>query len=149
MLRLNDIIGYVTDPELGERLHRLGHEGRIEYLVLSQQDTRRHRLRMTTDQGSDCAVALDRSVHLGDGAILLLDKDRAIVVRMQAERWLTLAPADIAAALELGYNAGNLHWRVRFTGEHIQVSLQGPEEAYLERLAPLMSGGRVAKVEDD
>jgi urease accessory protein len=51
---------------------------------------------------------------LFDGAVLLLEPDRAIVVRVNAERWLSLPPRSIANAVEPGYQAGNLHWRARF-----------------------------------
>ena len=46
------------------------------------------------------------------GAILVLDESRAIIVRSETERWLRLEPRSIADAIELGYQAGNLHWRV-------------------------------------
>ena len=149
MLRLRGILGYASDPALAERLHRLGHDGAVEYLFLDHKDTLRHRLRVTTDKGTDCAIALDRAQHLGDGAVLLAEAGRAIVVRMTEERWLRLAPADAAAALQLGYHAGNLHWRVRFDRAVLEVALEGPEEAYLERLGPLFAEGRVRRPADD
>lgn len=148
MVRLTTILGQATDSGLAERLHRLGHDGRVEYLVLDRADTQRHRLRAETDQGTECAIALDRKQHLDNGAVLLLDDDRAIVVRMKEQPWLSLRPRDAAAALELGYWAGNLHWRVRFDGDVIKVALDGPEQEYLDRLAPLLADGRARRVDD-
>ena len=148
VVRLNGIVGFASEPRLAERLHRLGHEGRVEYLVLDRADTARHRLRAVTDRGTDCAIALERSERLGDGAVLLLEKARAIVVRMKEEDWLGLEPADAAAALEIGYHAGNLHWRVRFRGGILEVALEGPEAGYLERLAPFFADGRVRRAGD-
>mgnify|MGYP006140052353 CR=1 FL=1 len=46
-----------------------------------------------------------------------LAEARAVIVRVEPEAWLRLRPADAAAALAVGYHAGNLHWRVRFEGE--------------------------------
>ena len=80
--------------------------------------------------------------------MLALDENRAIVVRLQVERWLSLAPRDEAAGLELGYFAGNLHWRVRFEGPRLLIALEGPEEDYLARLEPLLRDGRAMRVED-
>ena len=54
-----------------------------------------------------------------------------------------------AAALELGYFAGNLHWRVRFEGERLLVALEGPEEDYLSRLKPFLDVGRARRAERD
>ena len=50
------------------------------------------------------------------------------------------------AALELGYFAGNMHWKVAFDGERLRIAVQGPVESYLERLAHLLRDGRVSRV---
>jgi urease accessory protein len=148
MLRLETILGLVTAPDIAEALHHLEHHGRVEYLTLSEADTQRHRLRALTDRGTECAIALPRHQHLSNGAVLLLEKDRAVVVRMQALQWLTLQPRDAAAALELGYFAGNMHWKVEFDGERLRIALQGPVETYLERLGHLLGDGRAARASD-
>ncbi|MBM3518576.1 MAG: urease accessory protein UreE [Alphaproteobacteria bacterium] len=148
MLRLNGIIGFATDAALAEPLHRLEHAGAVEYLVLDREDTLRHRVRARTDHGTECAIALARDQHLADGSVLVLEPARAIVVRMREESWLALAPRDAAAALELGYHAGNLHWRVRFAGERLLVAREGPVQAYLDRLAPLIAAGKVRPADE-
>ncbi len=81
--------------------------------------------------------------------MLVLEDTRAVVVRLAAERWLALAPRDSAAALELGYFAGNLHWRVRFAGERLLVALEGPEDDYLVRLKPFLDDGRARRIAHD
>jgi urease accessory protein len=147
MLRLENIIGLTTEEHVAEALHRLEHHGKVEYLTLSEADTQRHRLRAITDKGTECAVAIPRTQRLTNGAVLLLEEDRAIVVRMQALPWLTLEPRDTAAALELGYFAGNMHWKVEFDGTLLRIALQGPLESYLERLSHLTADGRVSRVQ--
>ncbi len=148
MLMVTSIVGRASDPALRETLHRLSHEDRVEYLVLSQRDTLRHRLRATTDKGTECGVALGRSERLENGAVLALDDARAIVVRMTEQAWLTLEPRDEAAAIELGYAVGNLHWRVEFAGPHLRIALDGPEADYLDRLQSLLADGRIVRVSD-
>ncbi|MBL7406143.1 urease accessory protein UreE, partial [Escherichia coli] len=86
----------------------------VDVLVVSSADVARRRIRATTQSGEEIALALPRDEPLFDGAVLALDADRALIARVGAERWLRLVPASQAAALELGYHAGNLHWRVRF-----------------------------------
>jgi urease accessory protein len=146
MLKLENIVGAATDAQIADRLHDLGHAGRVEYLTLSQEDTHRHRLRATTDAGTECAVALDRSEHLYNGAVLMLTGDKAIVVKMRETEWLTLVPRDAAAALEIGYFAGNMHWSVRFEGAWLRIALQGPLERYLERVGPFLADGRARRI---
>jgi len=146
MLKLDNIVGAANDPAIADRLHQLDHHGRVEYLVLSQEDTQRHRLRTSTDTGTECAVILDRDEHLFNGAVLMLTDERAVVVRMRETEWLTLTPRDAAAALELGYFAGNMHWAVRFEGGWLRIALQGPIERYLERLEPFLVDGRARQI---
>lgn len=145
MLKLETILGLATEPAFADVLHRLEHHGAVEYLTLSEADTQRHRLRALTDCGTECAIALPRTQHLSNGAVLLLEEHRAVIVRMQETQWLTLQPRDAQAALQLGYFAGNMHWKVEFDGMALRIAVQGPLESYIDRLAPLMQDGRVVR----
>ena len=91
-LRLERIVGEAADPAIAERLHALAHANAVESIVLGREDAARHRLRVKTDRGRDCTIALPRSQRLRNGAVLLLDARRAIVVRLREEAWLRLAP---------------------------------------------------------
>jgi urease accessory protein len=146
MLILDRIVGQASDPALADRLHDLSHHGQVETLSLSASDIQRHRLRLASDRGTDCAIRLERHQQLRNGSVLMLDGQRAIVVQMQDQQFLELQPRDVAAALELGYFAGNMHWKVRFAGYILQIPLNGPEADYLERLAPMLTDGRVQRV---
>src|SRR5689334_13537041 len=112
MLRLHGIIGCVSDISIARRLHTLEHRDAVEILYVPDADAGRHRLRLITDRGTDCALSLERGETLTDGAVVLIEPERAIVVRIGAPKTLTLRPDGIEAALQLGWNAGNLHWRV-------------------------------------
>ena len=107
------------------------------------EEAGRKRFRLATDRGTDCAVSLERDEDLVDGALLYLDQERAIVARFGRERLWRLRPVDAAAALRLGWNAGNLHWRVRFQGEVLFVALEGRPEDYTARLGDMISERRV------
>lgn len=146
MLKLLEVIGPVTDPVIADKLHHLEHHGRVEYITLSEEDTQRRRLRVVTDAGTECALVLDRTADLYDGAVMLLTDTLAVVVRTQEPDWLRLQPRDTAAALEIGYFAGNMHWTVRFAGDAIDISMQGEPSSYLERLSPFLSDGRAKRV---
>lgn len=148
MLTLTAILGFATDEGLHERLHRLEHRGAVETITLDRRDMQRHRLRTSTDKGTACAIALPREARLEDGAVLLVDDERAVVVRASEQHWLRLVPRDAAAALELGYHAGNMHWRVHFEGDVLAVALEGPETAYLARLEGFLGDGRARRADD-
>ena len=143
MLLIERIIGSRLDPALGGRIHDLEHAGAIDVLMVSPADVSRRRFRATTRAGADVAIALPRDQQLFDGAVLLLDADRALVVRLDEQRWLRLEPRALPDAIELGFHAGNLHWRVQFAGGALLVALEAPVEDYLRRLEPLLAGARV------
>ncbi len=138
---LTEILGAASEPEMHEALHRLEHRGAVDSLTIEPADLARRRMRLTSAQGRDCGLALSRSAKLFNGAVLVLESDWALVVRVTEERWLRLRPRDSAAALELGYHAGNLHWRVRFEAGDLLVALEGPEESYLARLEKHLADG--------
>jgi urease accessory protein len=147
MIKIDHIAGTATEPAIAEALHELEHHNAVEYVTLSTADTQRHRLRVMTDRGTECAIAVPRTQRLENGTVLLLEPGRAIVVRMSEVPWLTLRARDAAAALELGYFAGNMHWKVEFEGYLLRIALQGPVETYLERLSHLMQDGRITRAE--
>ncbi|WP_417519397.1 urease accessory protein UreE [Minwuia sp.] len=138
------IVAWRDDPDTASLLHRLDHDGGLDMLVIAEADLGRRRFQATTENGMPVQVALPRSERLADGAVLHLDERQALVVRVGAPAWLDLEPLDRASALELGYAAGNLHWRVTFSDGRVQVALDsGDAESYLARLAPLDGRFRV------
>lgn len=149
MLRLDKIVGKMSEEQVARTIHALDHVGRVERIWLSAEDTRRHRLHITTDRGRECAIRLPRAAHLSDGDVLLLSAELAIVICLTPEKWLILAPRDAAAALELGYLSGNMHWSVRFDGPRLHIALRADERDYIERLTPLLADNRIRRVEAD
>jgi urease accessory protein len=143
LLRIEQVLGSRLDPAFAERIHELEHQGAVDLLTVPATDVARHRLRATTQGGTGVAIALPRDQHLFDGAVLVLEPNRAVVVRVAQERWLRLQPRSIADAIELGHHAGNLHWRVRFAGEALLVAMEAPMDDYLARIDALIRDRRV------
>lgn len=143
MLILDRIVGQASEPALAERLHQIEHAGGLEVLQVSGDDVQRRRLRLTSDGGTDCAIRLARTQRLSDGAVLLLDAERAIMVRTDRPQYLIVRSVNAAAALELGYFAGNMHWSVRFDADVLAIQIKGEEQDYLDRLAPMIESGHV------
>lgn len=149
MITVTEILGTASDPAMSGRLHDLEHDGRVEHLVIDREDALRRRLRGKTDKGTDIAVALESSERLSDGAVLVLETARAIVVRLSGERWLRIRPRDADAALEAGYCAGNHHWRVKFEPGAMLVAMQGPAAHYGSRLEHLIKPGLIEVSADE
>jgi urease accessory protein len=144
MRHIERVLGSRAEAHLAGPLHALEHKGAVDVLALAQGDVSRRRMRARTQGGEDLAIALPRDQTLFDGAVLLLEPGRAIIVRVATERWLRLSPRSIADAVELGYHAGNLHWRVRFAGDKLLVALEAPVDDYIARLGSMVTEGRVA-----
>jgi urease accessory protein len=145
---LDGIVGWAGDDTVDDRLHELRHQQAVEYVHLDIHDLERKRLRVTSDAGTDYAVVLPRDSALADGAVLLLDADRAVVVRAGAPRTVTLRALDLAAALRLGFLAGHLHWKTDQHDDTLVVHLEGDETDYTARIADLLSSGRVERVDE-
>lgn len=141
---IDHIVGSRTDAAIATQLHHLDHHRAVDVLTVASADIARRRLRATTEGGDEVALALPRDQTLFDGAVLLLEPGHALVVRVGAQDWLRLTARDAADALELGYHAGNLHWRVRFETGSLLVALDGPVTDYLARLGELATGDRLA-----
>lgn len=141
---IDHIVGSRKDAAIAGHLHHLDHHHAVDVLTVASADVARRRLRATTEAGEEVALALPRDQTLFDGAVLVLEPGRALVVRVGDQDWLRLTARDAADALELGYHAGNLHWRVRFEAGSLLVALDGPVEDYLARLGDLATGDRLA-----
>ena len=131
MLRLHGIVGHESDADFQVRLHDLEHRGGIELLFVPPDEAGGARGR--------------REERLTDGALLHIDGKTAIIARFGRQSVWRLRPADPAAALRLGWNAGNLHWRVRFEGDCLVVLLDGPLSDYRARLEHLLGAGKVTE----
>lgn len=147
MILYSAIIGTASTPDIAARLHVLEHAHRVDTVFVPRQDLSRRRLRIRSSCGADVAIALPRDKTLFDGAVLRLDPDAALVVRVEAETWLRLRPASPSAALRLGHHAGNLHWRVKFDENDLLVAVEGPVQTYRARMADMLADGLVTEID--
>ncbi len=143
MLRIDHVVGSRLEDAFSEEIHRLEHRGAVDEVNIPVADLARRRLLAVTRAGEELAIALPPHQKLFDGAILLIDGERAIVVRAATGRWMRLEPRSISDAIELGYQAGNLRWRIRFQGEALVVALEGRPEDYTARLEEMISARRI------
>ena len=138
----SDILGLADTPDIAKELHRLDHAGTLDVVYVAAADLARRRMRVRSKAGRDVAIALPRDTCLSEGAVLRMDAAGGLVVRVEAERWLRVRPADAAAALRVGYHAGNLHWRVKFDGGHLLIGVETDVQTYIDRLLELVNAGQ-------
>ena len=149
MIQISEILGHSQDPNLSSQLHELSHQNKVEYIVLDHANLQRRRFRTKTDKGTDCAISISRDNKLSNGAVLVLENDLAIVVKMADDQWLSLKPKDLSTAIELGYFAGNMHWRVKFEKERLDIAIDSPEEIYLDRLKDFLNEKKITRINHD
>src|ERR1700682_3105707 len=96
MLRIDRVLGSRLESEYSEEIHRLEHRGAVDLVNIPVADLARRRLLATTRAGEELAIALPRHQKLVDGALLVIDGDRAIVGRLAAspEAVRRLPPVD-------------------------------------------------------
>ncbi len=136
-LVLSCILGNAGEGVWQDQLHEMEHRGQVEYLSIPETEAARRRMRIFTDRGRDCAIALPREQQLEDGAVLHIAPGLAIIARVYGGRRLRLVPHSISDALRIGHWCGNLHWKVVFGDGWMEVVLDGPEERYRDRLRDL------------
>lgn len=139
---LTAIMGHAGAPDWHDRLHAMEHRGQVETLSIPAAGSARKRMRLRTDRGRDCAIALPRDQVLADGAVLYCDSSLAILARVDGAARLRLEPAGTEDALRLGHWCGNLHWKVDFHEDAMEVVLEGPADRYLDRLRDLQGLAR-------
>lgn len=135
------ILGLAHLSPLAEKLHELEHAGTLDTIYIQSSDLARRRMRVRSQAGRDIAIALPRETSLSEGAVLQLNESRALVVRVEATRWLRVRPTDANAALRLGYHAGNLHWRVKFDEGELLIGVEQTPDIYLDRLSDFVADG--------
>ena len=57
----------------------------------------------------------------------------------------TIVPRDYGSGDRVGYNAGNLHWRVKFERLTLLVALGGTEDLYRARVQRMTDAGAIAR----
>lgn len=141
-MMLTAVLGHAGDSDWHDRLHAMEHQGRVEVLSIAAADAARKRMRLRSDRGRDCAIALPRDQVLADGAVLYCDDDLAVVARIDGAARLRLQPETLGDAMRLGHWCGNLHWKVVFHPDAMEIVLEGPADHYLDRLRDLQGLAR-------
>ena len=90
-------------------------------LVLTAEERRWARRRVTTTAGRTLALALPTGSVLAPGAVLHVGADWFVVVECAAEPCFAVTPASREEALRVAFEVGNRHFNLALDGERLLV----------------------------
>jgi len=123
----------VTRKDVGGRDADLsGHER--DTLVLTAEERRWGRRRVTTTRGRTLALALPTGTTLTPGEILHVGPDWYVVVEGAPEPVLAVTPASGEEALRIAFEVGNRHFTLALDGERLLVPDDPATDQLLTRL---------------
>lgn len=97
------ILGNITDVSLGD-------ERRMETIWLLSEDLTKRIIRVTTDADTDHGIQLaSTEEELTDGAILWMDEELIIFIRVLPEELIIITPEDINEMGIIAHLLGNSH----------------------------------------
>lgn len=99
-------------------------------LVLTWEERRWGRRRVTTGNGREVALALPTGSVLSPGAVLLIEPDWYLEVEAAREPVIAVFPRDHAEALRLAFEVGNRHFPLAVDADALLV----PDDPAMEQL---------------
>ena len=140
MITVNSVLENVAQNEkLREEYKTLCQRGQGEKITISRLESRRVRMRKTTDKGTDIGLILEPGTVLRNGDVLYHTKDKMIVIELEPENVaiLTFKPETamddelFEIAVKVGHAIGNLHRPIKVDGNNIIVPIQADSEIEL------------------
>jgi len=126
----------VTHPHVRGRDEDLSEHER-DTLVLTAEERRWGRRRVTTTGGRTLALALPTGSVLTPGEILHVGPDWYVVVEGAPEPVLAVTPASGEEALRIAFEVGNRHFTLALDGERLLV----PDDPAMDQLLTRLGVG--------
>ena len=99
-------------------------------LVLTAEERRWGRRRVTTEKGRELALALPTGSVLEPGKILHVARDFYVVIEAAREPVLVVSPRSHEEALRVAFEVGNRHFTLAVDGDRLLV----PDDPAMEQL---------------
>ncbi|HEV8471403.1 MAG TPA: urease accessory protein UreE [Methylomirabilota bacterium] len=126
---MSETVIVITRPHLHVHDADLSRRER-DRLVLTAEERRWGRRRVTTEQGRVLALALPTGSVLTPGDILHVALDWYVVVEAAAETVLAVTPRSREEALRVAFEVGNRHFTLALDGERLLL----PDDPAMEQL---------------
>ena len=86
MITVNSVLGNTRDDQkLKEKYDEMDAKKACETIVVTRLESGRVRMRKTSDKGSDIALILPTGTRLKHGDVVVMTKDKMVVVGIQPE----------------------------------------------------------------
>jgi urease accessory protein len=99
-------------------------------LVLSAEERRWGRRRVTTEQGRELALALPTGSILSPGHVLHVGAGYYVVIEAAQEPVLAVTPRSTDEAIRIAFEVGNRHFTIAIDGSRLLV----PDDVAMEQL---------------
>ena len=115
--------------------------GNCERLLISRMEMEKFRLRRKTDRGTDLGIVLEPGSRLHHGDVLVLTKDRLVLVEQLPEKVVSIrigiSRNGIGMAALVGHAIGNRHRPIAINRTTISFPVQAAAEvALFQELLP-------------
>jgi urease accessory protein len=140
LISVATVLGNVRkDEKLREEYQALCKKGQCEKITVSRLESRRARMRKTTDKGTDVGMTLEPGTILRNGDVIYHSNDKMITVELEPENVAVLtfkrenAEEDelFEVAVKIGHAIGNLHRPIKVEGEKVFLPIQADSEMEL------------------
>jgi urease accessory protein len=136
MISAESIIGNIKDDaKLNDEYKTMCKNDICEKIRMSRMESQRVRMRKRTDKGTDVGIRLAPGTIIRNGDVILLEKDKMIVVEIEPERVAVIQvkdhPADhdfFELTVKIGHALGNLHRPIGIDGYKIYLPIQDDSE---------------------
>ena len=99
-------------------------------IVLTAEERRWGRRRVTTEKGRELALALPTGSVLEPGSVLHVAEDHYVVIEAAMEAVLAVAPRSRDEMVRVAFEVGNRHFAVAIDGDRLLV----PDDVAMEQL---------------
>jgi urease accessory protein len=111
------------------------HEGKLarlerDRLVLTAEERRWGRRRVTTEKGRELALALPTGSVLTPGHVLYVGGDYYVIIEAAVEDVIAIAPRSRDEMVRVAFEVGNRHFTVAIDGDRLLV----PDDIAMEQL---------------
>ena len=145
MIAIESIIGNINqDKKLREKYKEMYIREFCETIKVSRLESRRIRIRKTSDKGTDIALSLQYGTQIKNGDVIILTENKMVVVEIEPENVIMIEIMDsihgddaVEIALKVGHTIGNLHRPIKLERGKIYFPMQADTD--LEMFKRLLS----------
>ena len=135
MITINSILGNVKDAEFADKYEQSVKSNSCEIVTIQRSESRRVRMRKSSDKGTDIAITLPQGVQIRHKDVILYNQGKMIIIEIEHESVAAISIKEDAANFNsidipiiLGHTIGNLHRPLKIEGRTIYFPIQADTE---------------------